>query len=393
MFERGRHRVAAGVDLVAGIDRDLRTEDSAKLLADLPDEVGCPPLNAELWREDHRFRLGSFVLVDRVARATQGTLRLHPVEDVIPPNDDGGVGGDDELELGAVDALFDRLGADLLGLCRQGEGRRRLGDRGEDRRLGQGEVLEGFAEVRLRRGPDAVRLVAVEVLVHVRGDDLLLALLARELLGQPKRLDDLPDLPLLAAPGERAWGQETRAHELLGDRRAAARPAVDGVDRGGQEAREIEARVVPEILVLDRGRGIEDFGRQVGERHELALALTQTGQLDLPGSVRDARLLIEVELREEDLRVRQTVAVVAVGGRHPEQRRGARADEGEEQDDRDGNHGPPNGGGPAGPPSGANTSMALAPRKAGVHIWPHDSIGVVVTPLISGVETARLHGV
>jgi hypothetical protein len=37
--------------------------------------------------------------------------------------------------------------------------------------------------------------------------------------------------------------------------------------------------------------------------------------------------------------------------------------------------------------------MALAPRKAGVHIWPHDSIGVVATPLISGVETARLYGV
>ena len=26
--------------------------------------------------------------------------------------------------------------------------------------------------------------------------------------------------------------------------------------------------------------------------------------------------------------------------------------------------------------------MALAPREAGLHVWPHDSIGVVVTPLV-----------
>jgi hypothetical protein len=33
--------------------------------------------------------------------------------------------------------------------------------------------------------------------------------------------------------------------------------------------------------------------------------------------------------------------------------------------------------------------MALAPREAGLHIWPHDSIGVVVIPPVRPVETTR----
>ena len=54
--------------------------------------------------------------------------------------------------------------------------RRRLRQPGEDRRLGDRQVVELLAEVRLGRGLDPVALVAVVVLVEVGGDDLLLAL-------------------------------------------------------------------------------------------------------------------------------------------------------------------------------------------------------------------------
>src|SRR6185369_1098271 len=133
----------------------------------------------------------------------------------------------------------------LHGVLDQVERRRRLGNRREDRLLGQGQLAESLVEVLPRGRRDPVALVAVEVLVEIGGDDLLLALLAGVGLGQPERLDDLADLALLATAGERARRQEARPDELLGDRRAASRIAAQGVEGRRYEAADVEAGVRP----------------------------------------------------------------------------------------------------------------------------------------------------
>ena len=58
------------------------------------------------------------------------------------------------------------------------------------------DLREVDPEVASDRRLHAVALVAVVVLVEVGGDDRLLALLAREVLGHPDRLDDLLELAL-----------------------------------------------------------------------------------------------------------------------------------------------------------------------------------------------------
>src|SRR5439155_750638 len=159
----------------------------------------------------------------------------------------------------------------------------------------------------------AVALVAVEVLVEVGGDDVLFALLAGVGLGQAERLDDLPDLPLLAAAAERGLREQSGADELLGDRRAAARMALERVEGRRHEAAEVEAGVRPEVLVLDRRRRVEQLGRDLLEGDELALELAEPGQLDLAAAIGDPSLLVELEVGERVLGVGQALAVVVVG--------------------------------------------------------------------------------
>ena len=279
--------------------------------------------------------------------------------------------------------------ADLLGVTDQVVRRRRLGDRGEDGHLGEGQALEVLVEVRSRGRLHAVALVAVEVLVQVGGDDLLLALLARIGLGEPQGLDDLPHLPLLAAAHECGRRQETGPDELLGDRRAAAGPAFEGVDRRRDETGEVEAGVRPEVLVLDGGRRVEKLRRQLVVRDQLALELAQLGQHDLAGAVDDRRLLVEAQVAQGVLGVGQALAVEVVGGGdrdhpgHADQR-----EDGQEEDgDRDQDSAKVR---RAARPSASDAApMALPPREAGLHVGPHDSIGVVVVPPVRRVETAR----
>ena len=76
---------------------------------------------------------------------------------------------------------------------------------------------------------------------------------------------------------------------------------------------------VPEVLVLDRGRRVEDLGRELVEGDDLALPLAELGELDLAGPVGHDRLLVEGEVGQRGLRVRQALAVVGVGGDDPEQ--------------------------------------------------------------------------
>ena len=87
----------------------------------------------------------------------------------------------------------------------------------------------------------------------------------------------------------------------------------DGVEAGRDDARRVEARVDPEILVLDRGRRVDDLAGQLVVGDELALEVAETGQLDLAGPVVDDRLLLEGDVGEGRDRIRQAGGVVVVG--------------------------------------------------------------------------------
>ena len=114
-------------------------------------------------------------------------------------------------------------------------------------------------------------------------------------------------------PSNALGRQEAGADELLGDRRAAARMAGEGVERGRDEAGEVEARVRPEVLVLDRGRRVEELGRDLVEGDELALELAELASIDLARAVGDRRLLVEGQVAQGVLRIGQALAVVVVG--------------------------------------------------------------------------------
>ena len=126
------------------------------------------------------------------------------------------------------------------------------------------------------------------------------------------------DLALVGRALEGRRREEPGPDELLGDRRGAARTARDRVEAGRHDADRVEPGVDPEVLVLDRGRGVDDLARQLVEGDELALQVTEAGQLDLAGPVVDDRLLLELDVREGGDRVGQTGRVVVVGahGQH-----------------------------------------------------------------------------
>ena len=134
-----------------------------------------------------------------------------------------------------------------------------------------------------------------------------------ERLGQPDRLDDLAGLALIGRALERLGREELGADELLGDRRSAARLAGERVETGRHDADRVEARVGPEVLVLDRGRGVEHLAGQLVERDQLALEVAEARQLDLAGPVVDDRLLLELDVGELLDGVGQAGRVVVVG--------------------------------------------------------------------------------
>ena len=67
--------------------------------------------------------------------------------------------------------------------------------------------------------------------------------------------------------------------------------AADRVEARGDDADRIEPGVLPEGLVLDGRRGVEDDRRDLVEGDDLALVVAEAGQLDLAGAVVDDRLL------------------------------------------------------------------------------------------------------
>ena len=112
VVEGGRDLVAAGVDRLAGLGVLLAAQERAELVADLPHEVRRLPGRQLQRREDQRLLLRGLVLGGGVLRAGQHAAGrvLHQVQDVVAPDDDLGIRGHDERDLGgrAVGALLDR---------------------------------------------------------------------------------------------------------------------------------------------------------------------------------------------------------------------------------------------------------------------------------------------
>ena len=121
----------------------------------------------------------------------------------------------------------------------------------------------------------------------------LLALLALEVLRDADRLDDLLELALgrPARVLDEVLGEQAGPDELLGDRGRAATVAAQRIEAGGDDADRIEAGVLPEGLVLDRGRRVQEDRRDLLEGHDLALEVAEPGELHLAGPVVDDRLL------------------------------------------------------------------------------------------------------
>ena len=127
-------------------------------------------------------------------------------------------------------------------------------------------------------------------------------------------------------------------------------------------------------------------------RHDLALQVAEAGQLDLAGPVVDDRLLGELDGLQARRGVRQARRVVVVGADRedePDARDDERPDEqGDDDgaDDRDDRRSAA-----SARLAAERASMALAPREAGLHLWPHDSIGGVTDWMAASrrVETTR----
>ena len=198
------------------------------------------------------------------------------------------------------------------------------------------------------------------------------------LLGQAHGLDDLAELALVGGALEGPVREEPGADELLGDRRCAARPAGDRVDAGRDDPDGIEAGVLPEPLVLDRGRRVDHLARDLVVGDDLAAERAELGELDLAGPVDDARLLVELEVLERGGRVGQVRRIVVVGADGHDQASTSRKEGAAHEDDEDddGDSTDDRAAAPLRTPL-ERPSMALAPREAGLHLWPHDSIGGV----------------
>ena len=245
----------------------------------------------------------------------------------------------------------------------------RLRDGGQDGGLGEGQLVEvGDAEVVLGRGPDAVVVVAEEVLVVVGGDDRLLAVQPGVGLGHPDRLDDLLDLALdrpLRVLDQR-WIEESLAHQLLGDGGGAATVALERVDGGRPDARPGRSRCssrtsCPRRRSARRCRAGEISSNVTTSRRSVA----EAGQLDRAGAVVDDRLLVEVDVLAARRGSGRSLAVVGVGGDGADEGDAGHGEEGGEEEEGEGDCGDPRHSSAA--PAAAVSTARAAALEARLH--------------------------
>ena len=152
---------------------------------------------------------------------------------------------------------------------------------GQHRAFGQREVLGRFAEIAARRHLDAPRAAAEISGIEIELENLVLA----QRIFEPRRHDHLADLALI---GHVLADQEI-FHHLLGDGRAALRPARLGeiADEGADDAALVDAVMLKEAPVFGGDeRLLHEIGN-VGERHPDApiAGLEHVGEvLPLPSS-------------------------------------------------------------------------------------------------------------
>src|SRR6266550_2797093 len=150
-------------------------------------------------------------------------------------------------------------------------------------------VWRSLAESGCRTGFDSVGLRAVEAFVEVELHDLVFAVGLAQLVGKSQLFD-------LAA--DRLFGrQELLLGQLLRDGAATTDdPAgADVVERGADDADEVEAGVRVEALVLDRNSRLDRDRRDVLEldRKAVVAMVADVRQHDLAGAVVDDRVARE----------------------------------------------------------------------------------------------------
>ena len=143
-----------------------------------------------------------------------------------------------------------------------------LGQRGEERRLGDTQLTERLVEVIERRRRHPVGAEAEIDLVEVELENAVLAEGTLDAEGEDRFLD-------LAVERQLVGQQEVLRH-LLGDGRGADQPAVLSQvaqvgDDGAHDAEQVDARVAEKVLVLGGEDGVDDaLGHRLdGDEHAL----------------------------------------------------------------------------------------------------------------------------
>ncbi len=161
-----------------------------------------------------------------------------------------------------------------------GQGRRLPGLQHRGAGLGRGAAAGvGVAEEGAGGGLDPIGALAEVDRVQVLGEDLVLAPVALEAVGQRRLLE-------LDEEGAGVLGFERVLDELLGDRRAALGGALaeDVFDQGAADALEVDAAVLVEARVLDRDHRVLDVGGDLpGAEQDFVLVAGQGPERDPVG--------------------------------------------------------------------------------------------------------------
>jgi hypothetical protein len=177
--------------------------------------------------------------------------------------------------------------------------RRPLQHADERGRLRFVELGRRLVEIRVRRRLDAVRVVQERHGIQVGFEDFRLAVGVLDLEGGDEFLHlavDVARPPDLVA--------EHIARQLLCDRGAALRIALQVGHQRAADAGEVDAVVVVEAVVFRGDEGVDDVRRHLRQRHLHLHALLETGQLaavrgDDDGGPRHARLPDVLDARRQ----------------------------------------------------------------------------------------------
>ena len=203
---------------------------------------------------------------------------------------------------------------------------RRLGKGCKIGAVGERQFVQRLVPIGLRGRGDAIGAHAEIDLVEIELEDLL--------LGEGALDADGEDRLLQLALDRLVAGEQEVLGDLLGDGRGADRaPARLQVahigDHGADDALHVEAAVLVEILVLGGDEGIDDAGRDGGDRHVDA---------PLAREFRDQRAVIGVDAGHHRRLVFGEHLVVRQLARHFPQHKGRGAGDGDEHDHRGGEH-------------------------------------------------------